>query len=267
MLVRANEDQAPWAAEQALRLAQGGAVILQSNVLTPDRLRRLQLAAQAGNSHAFLLRPLSAQRQTTPASLRLQLAPAMAALQLQILKRRGGTASEPFSVPMPAAMATLPAQTVVALSRATPMTGALTASRLGRGIDKESVEKALQKSISESVQVSVPVSIPASVRKSGLQTSAIAGQRSARLSEQMATAVSEQGLCAVSASMPVSAPVVAPASVAVPVSVIVSASITAPASVTASASAVAAASIAVPASEAALPQPPQCELLLVSDRS
>ena len=267
LLVRANEDQAPWAAEQALRLAQGGAVILQSNVLTPDRLRRLQMAAQAGNSHAFLLRPLSAQRQTTPASLRLQLAPAVAALQLQILKRRGGTASEPFSVPMPAATATLPAQTVMALSRNKPMAGALSATRLGRGIDKESVKKEPQQSISESMQVSVPISIPASVRTSRSLTNAIAEQRSARLSEQAGTAASARDSCAVSALMPLAVSVVASASGTASTSVMVPVAVSVPASVKAPASAVAAASIAVPASESVLLQPTQRELLLVSDRS
>lgn len=133
LLVRAGEDEAPWAAEQALRLAQGGAVILQSNALTAERLRRLQLAAQAGGSHAFLLRPLSAQRQTTPATLRLQLAVAMAALQVQILKRRGGSAREPFSVPMPAAAPVLAARTALAMPRTEVAVGALPVSRLGPG--------------------------------------------------------------------------------------------------------------------------------------
>lgn len=250
LLVRANEDQAPWAAEQALRLAQGGAVILQSSVLTPDRLRRLQLAAQAGNSHAFLLRPLSAQRQTTPASLRLQLAPAVAALQLQILKRRGGTASEPFSVPMPVAAAVLPAPTVVALSRTEAMTGALPASRLGRRLENGAEERSRQASISESMRVSmreptkalIGESIRESIKQSRQQTSSITEPVSARIAEPVSAAVSERE------------------SLAVPVSVAFFASITAPASAVS-------ASITVPAPGAALLQPSQRELVLVSGRS
>lgn len=104
LLVRANEEEAPWAAEQALRLAQGGAVLLQANKLNADRLRRLQLAAQSGNSFLFLLRPLSAQRQTTPAALRLAIQPATAGLQVALLKRRGGAALAPFVVPLRPAM-------------------------------------------------------------------------------------------------------------------------------------------------------------------
>lgn len=247
LLVRANEDQAPWAAEQALRLAQGGAVILQSNVLTPDRLRRLQLAAQAGNSHAFLLRPLSAQRQTTPASLRLQLAPAVASLQLQILKRRGGTASEPFSVPMPVAAAVLPAPTVVALSRTEATTGALPVSRLGRGLENGAEGRPKQESIPESMRESMreptKESIKESVKQSRQQTSSIAEPVSARIAEPASAAVSERE------------------SLAVPASVALSASVTASASVGVSAS------IAVSAPSAALLQPSQRELVLVSGRS
>ncbi|NQD37701.1 translesion DNA synthesis-associated protein ImuA [Permianibacter sp. IMCC34836] len=99
LLVRASEDEAPWAAEQALRLAQGGAVLLQSKALNTERLRRLQLAAQSGGSYAFLLRPPAAQRQTTPASLRMQLQAAPGGVQVQVLKRRGGAATTTFTVP------------------------------------------------------------------------------------------------------------------------------------------------------------------------
>lgn len=251
LLVRANEDQASWAAEQALRLAQGGAVILQSTVLTPDRLRRLQLAAQAGNSHAFLLRPLSAQRQTTPASLRLQLEPAVAALQLQILKRRGGTASEPFSVPMPVAAAVLPAPTVVALSRTEATTGALPVSRLGRGLEngaegrpkQESIPESMRESMREPTKESIRASIGESIKQSGQQTSPITEPVSARIAEPASAAVSERE------------------SLAVPASAVLSASVTASVSVAVSAS------ITAPASSAALLQPSQRELALVSGRS
>ncbi|MFN4289283.1 MAG: translesion DNA synthesis-associated protein ImuA [Permianibacter sp.] len=257
LLVHANEDQAPWAAEQALRLAQGGAVILQSNVLTPDRLRRLQLAAQAGNSHAFLLRPLSAQRQTTPASLRLQLAPAVAALQLQILKRRGGTASGPFSLPMPVASAVLPAPTVVALSRTEAMTRALPVSRLGHGLENVTEKRSRQKLIPESMRVSmrelttesIRESTKESIKQSRQQTSPITEPVSERIAKSAPATVSEREL------------------LVVPASAAHSASATAPASITAHVSVAVSASIPVSASSAALLQPPQRELVLVSDRS
>lgn len=107
LLVRAGEEEAPWAAEQALRLAQGGAVILHSQALNTERLRRLQLAAQSGNSYAFLLRPISAQRHTTPASLRLLVQPTSTGFQLQVLKRRGAAAMASFGLPVPRAEAAL----------------------------------------------------------------------------------------------------------------------------------------------------------------
>ena len=109
LLVRATEEEAPWAAEQALRLAQGAAVLLQSSVLTTERLRRLQLAAQAGGSYAFLLRPVSAQRQTTAASVRILVESDITGLQLQVLKRRGGAATARF------ALSTLPNISVLPL--------------------------------------------------------------------------------------------------------------------------------------------------------
>jgi len=99
LLLRAGDEEALWAAEQALRLAKGGAVILQTARVKPERLRRLQLAAQAGNSFAFLLRPLSVQRESTPACLRLSLMPASGGMRITLNKRRGGVALAPFLLP------------------------------------------------------------------------------------------------------------------------------------------------------------------------
>ncbi len=138
LLVRASEDEAPWAAEQALRLAQGGAVILQADKLSPDRLRRLQLAAQAGNSFGFLLRPLAAQRHTSPAVLRLTVQAADSGLQLAVLKRRGGTATAPFVVPTAATKPVL--STVASLARqreqagfASAVSGSVVSGSVGAG--------------------------------------------------------------------------------------------------------------------------------------
>lgn len=125
LLVRANDEEAPWAAEQALRLAHGGAVLLQANKLNADRLRRLQLAAQSGNSFLFLLRPLSAQRQTSPAALRLAIQPAKAGLQVALLKRRGGAALAPFVVPLLPAMSSPSAMPVAPVMSVAPAMPAL----------------------------------------------------------------------------------------------------------------------------------------------
>lgn len=80
-----------WALEQSLGSGQAGAVLawLPASVQPPS-LRRLQLAAQAHDGPAFLLRESAAQAQPSIAPLRLALAPAAPdALALRIVKRRG----------------------------------------------------------------------------------------------------------------------------------------------------------------------------------
>jgi protein ImuA len=80
-----------WALEQALKSGHAGAVLawLPPRV-RPDALRRLQLAAQAHDGPAFLLREQAAQARPSAAPLRLVLAPvAPDELSLHIVKRRG----------------------------------------------------------------------------------------------------------------------------------------------------------------------------------
>ncbi|HET9645938.1 MAG TPA: translesion DNA synthesis-associated protein ImuA [Burkholderiaceae bacterium] len=80
-----------WALEQALKSGHVGAVLawLPSH-LRIDVLRRLQLAAQAQEGPAFLLRDASARARPSPAPLRLSLQSAGAdVLAVRVLKRRG----------------------------------------------------------------------------------------------------------------------------------------------------------------------------------
>jgi len=83
-----------WALEQALKSGHVGAVLawLPPGV-RPESLRRLQLAAQAHDGPAFLLREAAALARPRVAPLRLALAPAGPArpdeLALRIVKRRG----------------------------------------------------------------------------------------------------------------------------------------------------------------------------------
>lgn len=83
-----------WALEQALKSGHVGAVLawLPPGV-RPESLRRLQLAAQAHDGPAFLLRDAAALARPSVAPLRLALAPAGPAspdeLALRIVKRRG----------------------------------------------------------------------------------------------------------------------------------------------------------------------------------
>lgn len=79
-----------WALEQALRAGCCGAVLAWPARADFTALRRLQLAAESGDAMAVLYRPEAAASQSSPAALRLQLAPACGALEVRVLKQRGG---------------------------------------------------------------------------------------------------------------------------------------------------------------------------------
>lgn len=84
-----------WAMEQALHSGTCGAVITWPTTFPKfQQLRRLQLAAEASQAWAVVLEPLSAAAQTSPAALRLQLAPTDEGLAVHLLKRRGAWAGE-----------------------------------------------------------------------------------------------------------------------------------------------------------------------------
>lgn len=87
-----------WALEHALRSGHVGAVLAWLPARLPaDALRRLQLAAQAHEGPAFLLRGEAAARQSSPAPLRLQLAAAAPDwLSVSVFKRRGPPLSQPL---------------------------------------------------------------------------------------------------------------------------------------------------------------------------
>ena len=85
-----------WAAEQILRNHSIGAVLLWSYPNDERKLRRLQLAAEAGGSWGVLFG--SSVSQSSPAALRLRLSPSLAGSNgkpmLQVLKCRGGAPGE-----------------------------------------------------------------------------------------------------------------------------------------------------------------------------
>jgi protein ImuA len=89
-----------WALEQALRSGQAGAVLAWPGAAArPEALRRLQLAAQAHEGPAFLLRDLSQRARPSPAPLRLVVhAAGPDELALQIVKRRGPAMARPLHV-------------------------------------------------------------------------------------------------------------------------------------------------------------------------
>lgn len=87
-----------WALEQALRSGQVGAVLAWLGpAAKSDVLRRLQLAAQAHEGPAFLLREVPVRQHPSPAPLRLVLAcSGPDELSVQIIKRRGPAQAQPL---------------------------------------------------------------------------------------------------------------------------------------------------------------------------
>jgi protein ImuA len=92
-----------WAFEQALKSGHVGGVLAWLPArLRADRLRRLQLAAQAHDGPAFVLREWAAQQRPTAAPLRLALRAGGAdRLELKILKRRGPPLASPIVLTLP----------------------------------------------------------------------------------------------------------------------------------------------------------------------
>jgi cell division inhibitor SulA len=99
LLIRTDADQAPWAAEQTLRSGTCGAVLSWPGRLRGAQVRRLQLAAEAGNALGVLFRPLADRPQNSAAALRLQVEPEPGALRLRLLKRRGGWGGAELRLP------------------------------------------------------------------------------------------------------------------------------------------------------------------------
>lgn len=96
-----RSQDAPWAAEQVLRNGSCGALLYWQNDIRASTLRRLHLAAQSSDTLFFMLRPAQAAQQSSPAPLRLQLAPAAAGLHIDILKRRGPSLNDTLLIDLP----------------------------------------------------------------------------------------------------------------------------------------------------------------------
>lgn len=90
-LVRAEGRDALWAAEQSLRSGSCGAVVCWLRQADDRSLRRLQVAAETGQTLAFAYRPLQEAVNPSPAALRLAIEARPS--QLRVLKCRGGIAS------------------------------------------------------------------------------------------------------------------------------------------------------------------------------
>jgi protein ImuA len=99
-----------WAAEQVLRSGSCGALLFwpdqvgagsaRYRPVRADNLRRLHLAAQAGETLLFMMRPLAAATDSSPAPLRLSLIPAQGGINVRFVKRQGPVRDEPLFLPM-----------------------------------------------------------------------------------------------------------------------------------------------------------------------
>jgi len=89
-----------WAAEQVLRSGSCGALLFWQTQIRSESLRRLCLNAQAGETLFFMMRPLAAAQDPSPAPLRLALRPRAGGLEVDFVKRRGPQRAEPLFLPM-----------------------------------------------------------------------------------------------------------------------------------------------------------------------
>lgn len=89
-----------WAAEQILRSGSCGALLFWVAHARGESLRRLHLAAQSGDTLLFLMRPLAAAQDASPAPLRLSLRPAAGGIELGFVKRRGPQRDAPLFLPL-----------------------------------------------------------------------------------------------------------------------------------------------------------------------
>lgn len=97
LIVRPRQpDEVLWAAEQALLCGNCAAVLVWSDALDHAASRRLQLAAEQGNSWAVAFRSLQHRGQHSAAALRIALRQGAQGTDVHILKNRGG---RPAAVP------------------------------------------------------------------------------------------------------------------------------------------------------------------------
>ncbi len=99
LLIReVSGEQRLWAAEQALRSGSCSVVLLWPQALQTVQVRRLQLAAEQGDCLGILFRPLRDAAVSSPAALRMKVAPSPLGLDVEVLKRRAGWGGQSCSV-------------------------------------------------------------------------------------------------------------------------------------------------------------------------
>ena len=99
-----NAQDRLWAVEQTLRAGTCAAVLAWPSAADHKHLRRLQLAAEAGNSWGVLFRTEPVAEASSPAALRLRVEPGAASqVKVSILKRAGGWPTGPIELNISAA--------------------------------------------------------------------------------------------------------------------------------------------------------------------
>jgi hypothetical protein len=87
---QADLDYVLWVFEQALRFVDCGIAMAWIGIAQYDRLRRLQLACEQGQTCGVMFRPESLAIQPSPAVLRLSLTSNADSTSVRILKSQGG---------------------------------------------------------------------------------------------------------------------------------------------------------------------------------
>jgi len=95
-----STSDALWAAEQVLRSGSCGALLFWQNHVRGEHLRRLHLAAQAGETLFFMMRPMAARQDASPAPLRLALRPQPGGIEIGFVKRRGPQRDKTLFLPL-----------------------------------------------------------------------------------------------------------------------------------------------------------------------
>ncbi len=88
-VLEAADHEAPWAMEQALRAGCCGAVLAWLAQADDKPLRRLQVAADSGQTLGFVFRPPQVARNPSPAPLRVSVESTPTGTTLRVLKCRG----------------------------------------------------------------------------------------------------------------------------------------------------------------------------------
>lgn len=102
-----------WAIEQVLQSDSFGALLIwlpeEKTLCGPTVLRRLQYQATRSRGLSFVFRPIKAQLQPSPASLRLCLtAQSPNTLRVHLIKRRGPVLEQPLWIDLPSPQSALP---------------------------------------------------------------------------------------------------------------------------------------------------------------